>query len=144
IDERIDASHRGARAHEAGITEVSLEAGSHAAEISTGLGELLGAAIERAFELLQRDLELFVLLRELGREARALDRDRGLICERGEERELLLEAHTWANARLDVERADGRSEGRRAAHRNARDRLDRELMHAHGGREPLVLAGARR
>ena len=80
----------------------------------------------------------------LREEARVLDRDRRLIGEGAERRELVLEAHAGAKARLDVERADRPSDRRSAPDRDARDRLDHQLMHAHGLREALVVARARR
>ena len=72
-----------------------------------------------------------------------LDRDRRLIGERGERRQLLAEADAGTEARLDVERADRLARGRSAADRHARDRLDHELVDAHGLREPRVVARAR-
>ena len=45
--------------------------------------------------------------------------------------------------RLDVERADRAPDRRRPSYRDAGDRLDHELVDAHGLREPRVVAGAR-
>ena len=151
IEQRVQTAHRRARPDEATVAEVAPQLGARLLEIATHGRELLGLAIEKPGQLVARRLELDVRGRQLLRarlvlleEPRVLDRDGGLVGERGQRGELGFEARAGAKARLDVERADRPPRRGSAADGDARDRLDRERVHALGLRQAQVVLRVRR
>src|SRR5262249_15479480 len=124
VDQRVDLPHRRARADEAGVAEVAAELGAGLLQVAPRRRELFGPRVEALGGLVPRRgqlgvgaLELLRAAAELVEQTRALDRDRGLVGERRQGRELLAEAEARPEARLEVERADGLARRRRAPDR---------------------------
>jgi hypothetical protein len=149
IDQRVDLAHREAGTDQTLITEMAVQRFAGVAQLLARAFELFGAPVQQLAQARVRLGQLFVGAGKLvgttaifDDETRVFERDRDLVRERAQRRQLALEMPARAATRLEIQRADGEPGRRQDWH--ARHRLERQLMYRRERLESIVTARVER